>query len=222
MNKWDKKLIFAFIVCFYFSSRRTEKVLRHFFNVLLLWKIQKKKIPQNYMLKINYKSKRDLQDLKWNKFFLMLKLNFKAKILVKEVQCNIYIFQYLETHKNKHIILSFLQLAKEVTIFSHSHRALACFPFPRTHVSMAPSQHTCPFSPSCSICSTWHRTQCPLWSASRWQVVTNFSVRIYSGIVHSIPLTWPVLAYIRQLRLGLRVLNHVETTQWISCCCILK
>ena len=43
----------------------------------------KKKIPQNYMLKINYKSKRDLQDLKWNKFFLMLKLNFKAKILVK-------------------------------------------------------------------------------------------------------------------------------------------
>ena len=64
-----------------------------------------------------------------------------------------YIFQYLKTHKNKHIIIYFffyiiyfLQLTKEVTIFSHSHRALACFPFPRIHVSMVPSQHTCPFS----------------------------------------------------------------------------
>ena len=132
-----------------------------------------------------------------------------------------YNFQYLETHKNKHITISFLQLAKEVTIFSHSHRALACFPFPRTHVSTAPSPHTCPLSPSCSIRSTWHRTQLPLSSASRWQAATNFSVRIYSGIVHSIPLTWPVLAYIKQLRLGLRVVNHVETTQWISFCCIL-
>ena len=58
MDKWGKKLIFAFVVCFYFCSRRTEKVLKHFFLMFHSYeKAKKKKIPLNDMLKINYKSK---------------------------------------------------------------------------------------------------------------------------------------------------------------------